>query len=130
MNVVPHGRPAIEAVFDLDVAPNERGNVADRTLLCLGPSVRVKQGRGRHMTTNDQSHSSRWLRSRTGLVLLAFLAIAAFFLITEHTAHVLGVLPFLLVLLCPLLHFLHGRHGGGHAGHGKGGNQPPAGGER
>jgi Protein of unknown function (DUF2933) len=43
-------------------------------------------------------------------VLLAFVAIAAFFLITEHTAHVLGFLPFLSVLLCPLLHlFLHAR---------------------
>jgi hypothetical protein len=78
----------------------------------------VKQGRGSYMTTNHHSQLSSWLRSRTGLVLLAFLAIAAFFLITEHTAHVLGILPFLLVLLCPLLHlFLHGRHGGGHASH-------------
>jgi len=35
---------------------------------------------------------SAFLRSRTGVVLLAFVAIAAFFLITEHTAHVFGVL--------------------------------------
>jgi hypothetical protein len=67
-------------------------------------------------------HPSRprgWFRSLVGLVLLGFLAVAAFFLLTEHTAHVFGALPYLLVLLCPLLHwFLHGRHGGGHAGHG------------
>jgi len=70
------------------------------------------------MITNHHSQPSSWFRSRTGLVLLTFLAIAAFFLITEHTAHVLGILPFLLVLLCPLLHlFLHRRHGGGHASH-------------
>lgn len=59
-----------------------------------------------------------WIRSRSGLVLLAFLGIAGFFLVTEHTAHVLGVLPYLLLLACPLLHFLHGGHGGGHGGHG------------
>lgn len=59
-----------------------------------------------------------WLRSRSGLVLLAFLAIAGFFLVTEHTAHVVGVLPYLLLLACPLLHFLHGGHGSAHGGHG------------
>lgn len=59
-----------------------------------------------------------WFRSRSGLVLLAFLAIAGFFLVTEHTAHVVGVLPYLLLLACPLLHFLHGGHGSAHGGHG------------
>ena len=53
-----------------------------------------------------------WLRSKMGLVTLAFLAIAAFYLITEHTAHVLGVLPLAIFLLCPLLMlFMHGGHG-------------------
>lgn len=56
------------------------------------------------------------LTSRSGLVLVGFLAIAAFFLFTEHRAHLLGVLPFLLLLLCPLLHLFHGGHGG-HDGH-------------
>jgi hypothetical protein len=83
------------------------------------------------MTTEHHPRASSWFRSRTGIVLLVFLAIAAFFLITEHTAHVLGVLPFLLVLLCPLLHlFLHGRHRGGHGSHGGSRRQRPAGGER
>ena len=60
---------------------------------------------------------STWLRSPAGLVLLGFLAVAAFFLVTEHTAHVLGVLPYLFLLLCPLMHlFMHGSHGG-HGGH-------------
>lgn len=62
--------------------------------------------------------------SRSNWALLGFLAIAGFFLLTEHRAHVLGVLPFLLLLACPLLHLFHhggyGRHGGstetpGHA---------------
>ena len=86
---------------------------------------------GHSMTTKQQSQGRRWLWSPTGLVLLAFLAIAAFFLVTEHTAHVFGVLPFLLVFLCPLLHlFLHGRHGGGHTGHGERQTPRPEGGER
>ena len=59
---------------------------------------------------------NQWLRSTPGLVFLVFLAIAAFYLVTEHTAHVFGLLPFALVLLCPLLHlFMHGGHGS-HAG--------------
>lgn len=55
--------------------------------------------------------------NRSNWVLLGFLAIAGFFLLTEHKAHVLGLLPFLLLLACPLLHLWH--HGG--HGHGKGG---------
>jgi hypothetical protein len=57
--------------------------------------------------------SSRW-----NIGLVVFLAIAGFYLITEHRAHVFGVLPFLLLLACPLMHFfMHGKHGG-HGGHG------------
>ncbi|MBI5006058.1 MAG: DUF2933 domain-containing protein [Nitrosomonadales bacterium] len=46
-------------------------------------------------------------------VLIAFLAIASFFLLTEHRAHLLGALPFLLLLACPLMHLFmhHGEHG-------------------
>ena len=78
---------------------------------------------------NGESPEGRsWLWSRSGLVLLAFLGIAAFFVITEHAAHVLGVLPYLLLLACPLLHFLHGGHGGRHGGHGtQGGDGPGSG---
>jgi len=51
--------------------------------------------------------------------VIGFLAIAVFFLWTEHRAHLLGALPFLLLLACPLLHlFHHGGHGG-HGGHGE-----------
>jgi DUF2933 family protein len=56
-----------------------------------------------------------WWRSATGIVCLGFLAVGAFFLLTEHTAHVFGVLPYLLILACPLMHlFMHHGHGGGH----------------
>ncbi|MGT2467613.1 DUF2933 domain-containing protein (plasmid) [Mesorhizobium atlanticum] len=43
---------------------------------------------------------------------IAFLAIGAFFLVSEHRAHVVPWLPWLILLACPLLHFGHGGHGG------------------
>ncbi len=65
------------------------------------------------MTHEQQTHDPPGRRPRISWVLIGFLAIAAFFLITEHRAHLLGVLPFLLLALCPLLHlFGHGGHGG------------------
>ena len=81
------------------------------------------------MPTEQPSQPGPWYRSRSGLVLLAFLVIAGFFVVTEHTAHVLGILPWLLVLACPLLHFFHRGHGGGHGGHG-GSARPPEGEKR
>lgn len=72
----------------------------------------------------DHAHqpgTSRWWRARTGWVLLAFLAIAGFFLLTEHRAHVFGILPFVLLALCPLLHLF------GHGGHGAHGDDAHAG---
>ena len=63
----------------------------------------------------DTAHTPLW-RSRSGIVLLGFLAVAGFYLVTEHTAHFFGALPFLIFLACPLMHlFMH--HG--HGGHGK-----------
>ena len=55
-----------------------------------------------------------WLRSRPTLVVVAFLLVAGFFLLTEHRAHVFGVLPYVLLLACPLMHFFHGGHRHGH----------------
>lgn len=47
-------------------------------------------------------------------VLIIFLAIGAFFLITEHRAHLYGFLPYSFLLVCLLMHvFMHGGHGGG-----------------
>jgi hypothetical protein len=60
-------------------------------------------------------------RSKAGLVGVAFLAIGAFLILSEHRLHALGYLPFLLLLACPLMHiFMHGGHAG-HGGHGDGG---------
>ena len=72
------------------------------------------------MQMQHEPQDGSFLRSRGGVVLLAFLAITGLYLITEHTAHVFGVLPFLLLLACPLLHvFMHGGHGqDGGRGHG------------
>ena len=76
------------------------------------------------MATERSTQIGDFLRSRTGVALIVFLGIAAFFLITEHSAHLFGVLPFALLLLCPLMHLSmhggHGGHGGGvgdHKGH-------------
>jgi hypothetical protein len=54
---------------------------------------------------------------RANWILIGFIAIAAFFLITEHTAHVLGALPYVILLACPLLHFFMHRGHGGHDHH-------------
>ena len=51
---------------------------------------------------------------RRGVLIIA--AVAAYFLLKEHTAHVAGYLPFLLLAACPLMHlFMHRGHG--HGGH-------------
>lgn len=72
------------------------------------------------MQEERQSTKNSSLSPRVKLALAGFIAIAAFYLITEHRAHLFGVLPYLLILLCPLLHFFmhggHGRHGAGHSG--------------
>jgi hypothetical protein len=69
------------------------------------------------MAEQERSQGTRWIYSRTGLVLLGFLVVAAFYLLSEHTAHVFGALPWLLFALCPLMHlFMHGGHSG-HSGH-------------
>lgn len=79
---------------------------------------------------HDQPQGS-FLTSRAGFVLLGFLAVGGFLLLTEHRAHVLGALFYLLPLGCVFMHFFmhggHGHGGGGHGGHGHGGshrNQP------
>ena len=61
--------------------------------------------------------SRTWKRRATWAAYL-FLAIAAFFLWTEHRAHALGVLPYAIALACPIIHlFMHrGHHRRGHEG--------------
>lgn len=74
------------------------------------------------MAAEAMRRERSWLLSRSGLVLVGFLLIAGFFVLTEHTAHLLGVLPYLLLLACPLLHLFHRGHGGGHGSHGEPGS--------
>ena len=71
-----------------------------------------------------------FIRSRAGIALLVFLAVAGFLLIYEHRAHIPGDYWLLggLLALCLLMHgFMHGGHGG-HGG--SGGNDAPRGDER
>ena len=60
----------------------------------------------------DNHVQAPWWRTRSGMILMGFLAITGFFLIMEHAAHVLGALPYLLLAACPLMHlFMHHGHG-------------------
>lgn len=86
------------------------------------------------MNNTQRYNSGKWLRLRMGLGFLAFLAIAVYFLVTEHTAHFFGILPYLLLVLSVLLHLFihagHGEHRGhsestGHAVHIEGSHQNP-----
>ena len=67
------------------------------------------------MTSSEQPDEARHRHFRNSLVLVGFLAIAGYFLWTEHRAHLLAAvpyLPWLLLLACPLMHlFMHGGHG-------------------
>lgn len=67
------------------------------------------------MEAHDRNHAAR-VRQRGKWALIGFLAVAAFFLSTEHRTHVLGALPYLLLLACPLMHLFHHGHGH-HHGH-------------
>ncbi len=64
---------------------------------------------------HEHQHQADRTSSRGKWVLIGFLAIGAFFLLTEHRAHLFGFLPWLLILACPLMHLFHGH--GGHGGH-------------
>lgn len=81
-----------------------------------------------HENAAEHANAPPFWRSRYGIGLLVFGAIAAYFLLTEHLAHVVGALPLLILLACPLMHvFMHHGHGG--HGHGRGNNdshsEPP-----
>lgn len=78
-----------------------------------------------HTHTNPHSHTNSTpptppQRSSMRWIFWSFIAIAAYFLWTEHRAHLLAGLswlPYLLILACPLLHvFMHRGHGD-HGGH-------------
>ncbi len=76
------------------------------------------------LKTSDRPGGRDPLRLPFGIALVGFLAIAGFFLWTEHRAHLLGGLPWLLLLACPLLHFfMHRGHGDHHGESGHGGER-------
>ncbi len=72
------------------------------------------------MATHDHSggshtHSRGFWRSRSGVALILFLAVAGFLLAYEHRVHVLttnGILIGLLALCVGVHFFMHGGHGG------------------
>ena len=47
-----------------------------------------------HQHTQTPSDRPRFWRSRYGVAFLIIAAVAAYFLLKEHTAHVAGYLPF------------------------------------
>ena len=64
------------------------------------------------MAHNDLGSARGGGLSRWFVALVAFLAIGAFFLLSEHRAHSFFILAWLLLLACPLLHFwMHGGRG-------------------
>lgn len=68
----------------------------------------------------DPPSSGGFLRSRSAVVLIAFLAIAGVLLAYEHRVHIFtgsGVLIVLLALCVGMHFFMHGGHGG-HGSHG------------
>ena len=74
-----------------------------------------------HKGPKPQPSGSFWT-SRTGVVLIGFLAVAGLLLVYEHRAHVFtgnGILIALLALCVGMHLFMHGGHGG-HGGHGDG----------
>ena len=66
-----------------------------------------------HQHEYQASNNQRML-SKSKLVLIGFLIVAGYFLLTEHRAHLGGVLyylPLLFLLACPLMHsFMHHGH--------------------
>ncbi len=84
------------------------------------------------MNMHQHNRRNGWFQSRlTTWILLGFLVVIAFFLITEHTAHFFGLLPFALFLLCPLMMFFMMRDGhGGPPSDSQNQQQPPEGGQQ
>ena len=66
---------------------------------------------------HDHQHNSRrgGAMSRSTWALIGFLAVALYFLFSEHRAHFINALPYLLLAACPLMHLFHGH--GDHGGH-------------
>ena len=72
---------------------------------------------GRTQQPHGTEGAPSWWRTRTGIAVIGFALVAAFYVLREHWGHALGALPYLLILACPLMHLFmhrgHHRHGGG-----------------
>ncbi len=81
-----------------------------------------------HGSGRDEQRGS-FFSSRGRIVLIGFLLIAGYFLVTEHAAHLalaVPYLPFLLLAACPLLHlFMHGGHKHNHDQNASGNHRMP-----
>lgn len=69
-----------------------------------------------HHATHASHHEkpkdpSRWV---VRILMIALLAVGAYYVIAEHGAHLLEAWPLLILLACPLMHLMHGGHGGHH----------------
>ena len=70
-----------------------------------------------HSSDKGTQNTGFW-KSRTGLALIVFFAVAALLLGYEHRVHLFagGTFTVLLLLSCVVMHFfMHGSHGG-HGG--------------
>lgn len=76
------------------------------------------------MNLDEPSGPQPFWRSAIGVALIGFLAVAGFFLITEHRAHIFvgNWFIWLFPLTCIGMHFFHGGHGSGGHQHG---DKPP-----
>lgn len=64
-----------------------------------------------HISANG---APSWWRTRTGIAVIGFALVAAFYVLREHWGHAFGALPYLILLACPVMHlFMHHGHGGG-----------------
>jgi hypothetical protein len=50
---------------------------------------------------NDSNDRPGFFATRANIVLLGFLAIGGYLLVTEHWAHIVPFLPWLFLLACP-----------------------------
>jgi hypothetical protein len=65
----------------------------------------------------NSSNRGSWLTSRTGIGVIAAVAVLGVLIATGYGQQLLGYWPLLLIGVCVLSHFfMHGSHGG-HGGH-------------
>ena len=58
---------------------------------------------------HGKSEGANGHRRVSRYVFFGFVAVAAYFVITEHRAHVVAFLPYALLAACPLMHLFHHR---------------------